>query len=539
MTTVRVMSWNIKTLGDAKGTVVNPVTNAVNESGIVNFINLVIREVDADIVGIMEVQSGLGARLLGWLLPRLNNGAAPGNVWMGRVSARQDGGTQEETLYVWKNHANTLVLDPAGVPAPISSIGIVDKNALETTFASLGIAGNAATQNLFLTAMSTAGYIVHGTYQGRGNRRLPTQTWRMNADQWHALDTAPPPAQVNFGATPLPVPPLTTPQLRALAAQLIGTDILRFVGYGDRSPFLANFLVGNPPKRVLIGVLHAPGPQDTLRTDAINVIGLSRRAAAADNLVLMGDFNIAANQGGLNGVEYGRFLRNGAFVFAQLVPRQYQMIFDPIEHGALNAANEPLHPDERTTVVNTWVDDTAPVASLLANTFDKFFFHGNANAAQRLTSSNPWAWNMIDHLDPADPEYWQNAARQALTFFRAFRGDPYLVKADNRLAKTEAKAQKTFNTASKTAANIQAKINGMNPKPPLSSQLYTRLTDENQKAAKASQQRAAAQLQRAAITDVRNLVNGGGTDPTGVGTALAIYREAISDHIPISLDLDT
>ncbi len=49
----------------------------------------------------------------------------------------------------------------------------------------------------------------------------------------------------------------------------------------------------------------------------------------------------------------------------------------------------------------------------------------------------------------------------------------------------------------------------------------------------------AAQLQRAAITDVRNLVNGAGTDPTGVGTALAIYREAISDHLPISLDLRT
>ncbi len=165
-------------------------------------------------------------------------------------------------------------------------------------------------------------------------------------------------------------------------------------------------------------------------------------------------------------MEYGRFLRNGAFTFAQLMPRQYQLVFHPIQNAPLTAANEPLQPNQRTTLIDSWVDDTAPSASVLANTFDKFFFRANANAGQRLTSANPWAWNMIDHLDPADAEYWQDAAQSALTFFRAFRGDPYLLKADTSLARKQAKAQKTFNLASNGAAKIQAKINGPALHPP-------------------------------------------------------------------------
>jgi len=535
-TVVRVMSWNIESLGDAKATVTNPLTNAVNQSGIIDIINQVIREVDADIVGIMEVKSGRGADILGWLLPRLNNGAAPGVQWMGRVSSRQDGGTQEETLYLWKQQANVLVLDPAGSPAPISSVGIVDADVLATTFASLGIANNAVTQAAFLTALATAGYVGHGRYQGKRNTRPLTLTWRVNANQWNALNTMAPPAAVNFGTTPTPVP-VNAAQRRALAAQLIGTDILRFVSYGDRSPYLANFLIGNPAKRVMIGVLHAPGPSDILRTDAINVIGLSTCAAAADNLVLMGDFNIAANQGGMTGVDYGRFMRNGEFTFAQLQPKQVTQVFNPIVGAPLNAPNRPLAPDQRTTVIDKYVDDNTPFASVLGNTYDKFFFRGNATAAQRLTTAHPWNWNMIRHLDSTDADFWQPVGQAALTFFRAFRGDPYLAKADASLAKRHAKAQKTFTQATNRAANIQAKINATHP--PLSSQLYTRLSDANAEATKANQTMAAIKMQRDAIAEARSLVTGTGTEPTGVGTALAVYREAISDHFPISLDLRT
>ena len=532
---VRVMSWNIESLGDAKATVTNPLNNAVNQSGIIDIINQVIREVDADIVGIMEVKSGRGADILGWLLPRLNNGAAPAQ-WMGRVSSRQDGGTQEETLYLWKSLANHLMLDPAGAPAPISSIGIVDADVLQATFASLGIAANPVTQAAFLTALSTAGYIVHGTYQGRRNTRPQTLTWRVNADQWHALSTMAPPAAVDFGTTPTPVP-VNAGQLQALATQLIGTDILRFVTYGDRSPYLANFLLDNPAKRVMVGVLHAPGPQDILRTDAINVIGLSTAAAAADNLVVMGDFNIAANQGGLNGVDFARFMRNGHFTFAQIVPKQLTQVFAPIAGAPLNAPDQVLQPTARTTVIDKYVDDATPYASVLANTYDKFFFRGNANAAQQLTTANPWGWNMIRHLDSADTDFWQPIGQAALTFFRAFRGDPYLAKADAGLAKKYVKAQKTFTQATNRAANIQAQINATNP--PLSAQIYTRLHQANTEATKANQQMAALKMQRDAIQEARTLVTGTGTEPTGVGTALTVYREAISDHFPISLDLRT
>jgi hypothetical protein len=533
MPTIRVMSWNIESLGDAKATVIDPIIHAIGESEIVTFINLVIRQIDADIVSIMEVKSGIGAQLLGWLLPRLNNGAGAGVQWLGRVSARQDGGTQEETLYLWRERPGILRLDPAGLPAPISSMGIVDKNLMETTFASRGISNNPAKQDAFIDALANIGYVVNGTYTGPRNKRLKTRTWRVNSNQWNTLNTMPPPAQVNLTLNP----PLTTAQKQVIAAQLLGADILRFVSYADRSPFVANFLVGNPAKRVMVAVLHAAGPQDKVRTDAINVIGLSNAAAAAANLLLMGDFNIGANQGGLTGVEYGRFMRTGEFVFAQLVPRQYQQVFFPVENAPLHAGNWPLTPDPRTTMIKRWVDDTAPLSSVLANTFDKVFLRSNANPAQAMTGGSPLAWNMIAHLDPAQAMYWQQAARSALIYFRAFRGDAHLQDADAVLAKKEAKEQKTFTMASNQAAKTHAKIAAMHPPPPLNSQLFTRLADYNTKATKAAQERAAAHLQRAAIVFVRALINGAGTDPTGVGTALAIYRQAISDHFPISTDL--
>jgi hypothetical protein len=503
----------------------------------VNFINLVIRRVNPDIVGIMEVKSGIGRQLLGWLLPRLNNGGL--GPWRGRASARQDGGTQEETLYLWKEIPNTLQLDLAGVPAPISSVGIVDENALETTFASVGIAGNAAVQAAFLAALNAAKYIGHGTYKGPKNTRPLTRTWWVNADQWNTLNTTKNPA-VNFGATPPPVG-MNATQLQALAAQLIGIDILRFISYADRTPFLANFLVGNPAKKLMVAVLHLQGPSDPDRKDAINIIGLSNCAAGADNLVLMGDFNIAANQGGLTGVEYGRFLRpDKSFAFAQLVPKKVQPVFYPVENAPLMAGNVALPSPAKTTLIDAWVSDKFPSNAVLGNTYDKFFFRGNAAKAKAITGRHPLTWNMVDHLNGADAvNSWPVEAQSALTFFRAFRGDLYLAERDKSLAEKQDKAQKTFDLAAKTAANLQAKINGASPKPPLTSPLYKRLAVELAKETKANQQLANCKLQRAAIGEVRGLVNGLGTMPTGVGTALAVYREAISDHFPISLDADT
>jgi hypothetical protein len=538
VTTIRVMSWNIESLGDAKTDVTHPATGAVTQSEIINFINLAIREADADIVGIMEVKASRGQDILGYLLPRLNNAAAPGERWKGRVSARQDGGTQEQTLYVWKDRQNYLALDQAGAPAPISSIGVVDKNVLETTYASLGITLNGTTQAALLTALEQAGYIRHGTYKGRGNKRPKTQTWRVDADKWHDLDIAMQPA-VDFGAVQPPMA-MSQQQLETLGKQLLGTDILRFITYGDRSPFLANFLIGSPPKQVLIGVLHAPGPQDLTRLDAINIIGLSTCAASSDNFVLMGDFNIAATQLTANAPEYGRFDDgSGNWTFAQLNPKKYQTIFDPIENAPVRAPEQVLAPDQRTTVIKTYVTDNTPLSTVLANTFDKFFFRGHGTTARKLTAAKPQAWNMVEHLDPNEDEFRQLPARSALTFFRAFRGVDHVDKADRRLVRDHNKAQKAFNMANRAATNMQAKINGMNPRPPLSSQLYTRLKTQNAKATQENQKLAAIQIQRGAIAELRTLVTGNDVEPSGVGTALGIYRDAISDHFPITLDLKT
>jgi hypothetical protein len=541
MTTVRVVSWNIESLGDAKSTVADPKTAAVNQSEIVNFINLVVRVTEADLVGIMELKSGIGATIRNWLLPRLNNGAPKKNPyqWKGAISSRQDGGTQEEALYLWKEQAGTLTADMAGYPAAVSSPGIVDKNLLHTTLDDLHILGQPAQELAFINALSQAGYVEHGTYQGKGKKRLPTLTWRTNGDKWYELYSAKKPAAVDFGTVKPPVP-MNLKQRQALAAQLIGTDILRFTNYGERSPFLGNFVLGKG-KTLMVGMLHAPGPQARTRTDCINVIGLSMSAAAAANLVVMGDFNIGETQGNLTGVEYERTTVNGHYTFAQVSPRSYQQVFWPIENAPLNAKDQPLGPDTsapRTTVIDGYVVDGTPATTILANTFDKMFFRGNATAAKALTAANPYAWNVPEYLDPADTEYWKDAAQSALTFFRAFRGDAYLAKADASLAKKEAKLQKTYNQNDASRKNLTAKINGMKPSPPKNAAVRARLKKVDAAAIKAGQQLFAVQMQRTAIKNLRTLVSAPARKaPTGVGTALAIYREAVSDHIPISLDL--
>jgi hypothetical protein len=134
-------------------------------------------------------------------------------------------------------------------------------------------------------------------------------------------------AAVIFAAHPATQPPagfVTQPNCQALAQQLLQFDILRFVTYGDRSPYLGNFLVGG--KQLMVSLLHAPGPNEFPGT-AINIIGLlapiQAQVANDNNLLIMGDFNIP--QSGMTRVQpvWGRYAgSNGTYTFGQVTPKQ-------------------------------------------------------------------------------------------------------------------------------------------------------------------------------------------------------------------------
>ena len=132
-------------------------------------------------------------------------------------------------------------------------------------------------------------------------RRRTTTTWRMDPDAWNRLQLAGNAAEVRFDPTlpqqpPAPLAdatPAGTAAREALAQKLIDTDILRFTTLPDRSPFLANFLVGAAAQPLSLAMLHAPGPGRNVGIavgPAINLFGLSRpladAAAGAGNVLV-------------------------------------------------------------------------------------------------------------------------------------------------------------------------------------------------------------------------------------------------------------
>jgi len=156
-------------------------------SQIISIIAQVISFTGARIVGLMEINGGKGAEIMGWLIAKLNSNRLPNAAkqWMGRLSSRQDGGTMEEYIYLWENEATVLTLDMNGIPGPTSLIGVADLNALEGFMLRKG--WNANTGQQLLDALEESGYLRFGTYS-KGSRRPKTKKLRVAPDQWQAIN---------------------------------------------------------------------------------------------------------------------------------------------------------------------------------------------------------------------------------------------------------------------------------------------------------------------------------------------------------------
>jgi len=529
--TVRVLSWNVESLGDTKAVLPGPQPPSASE--LINFINLVARNENADVIGIMELKAGQGTNVKSWLLAKLNNGVGGGAVWDGVVSSRQDGGTMEEYVVLWKAQANRLQLNANGRPAPASLMGVLDDNAMSRLFTAKGWGPGSLNRAATYAALSDAGYIQPGRFKHR-SRMTITVFQRVLPAGWNLLNQMGANLQVQWGNNPPPPPAINAQDSQALAQLLLDVDILRFITYGDRSPFLVNLVVGAAPLAMVL--LHAPGPQDPTRTDAINIIGLSRpvgAAAAGGNLLVMGDFNIAAAQANATGRVYGRYTNaQNQFVFAQVTPVQNAQVFAPITGAPLNAPD--LLPNIRTSLVNAFLADNSPLNAALANTFDKFFFNG----AAAMNQANARAVDLIDVMDPNSMNHDAGIAQSGLTFFRSLRGNAFLQSQLAKLQRDFNKQHKRVTTLTNHLGSIQTKINNTVPPPAPNSALVQRRNLTQNNLTQATQKRAALQLQITACQAVQALViNLVQTTPSGVGTAHTTYRHAVSDHLPIYVEL--
>jgi hypothetical protein len=531
-TTIRVMSWNIESLGEEKGT--KPGTPA-QKTALMTYICRVINQFDVDVIGIMELKGGQGQQVSGWLVGKLN-GQRPltaAYTWKSKVSSRQDGGTQEQYILAWKDQPNHLVLDPDGDPGPTALLNVLDDNVLATFIARKH--WSTADTATFYSSMESNGYIGHVRFKDRSKMVL-TDTWRINGDQWDHLHRMMTP-EVTFDMSRLPHPPAMTRQDRKdLAAKLLTIDILRFVSTGERSPYLASFRVGNPARPFMTALLHAPGPQDMDRFPAINSMALIapfQAPATNPNLLVMGDFNIKATEMNDQARVWGRYLKDGHFGFHEVTPVDFRQIFVPLTSPPVGLTRLALAPDDRTSLINGYEADVVPPGDVLLNTYDKFLLRGPA-------ANNPRCLNLAQMGAFNQPVYDARLGRSMLSFFRYYRGAAFLTKQRTELAKKEDKANRQYQVADKAYKNAVIKENAA-----IKGGTWTKTCAVAKRVKDTKAKRvlilAAFAAFTAQLTALDNLItleaNRAIVAATGMGTAAAIYRYGVSDHLPIVTEL--
>ncbi|HEX2093694.1 MAG TPA: hypothetical protein VHG28_14930 [Longimicrobiaceae bacterium] len=533
---ITYLSWNIQKLGNNTGAANLPPT----QTQIIRFIALTVQYANADVVAVMEVVCGLGAQIMAWLCAELNNMPGMVGTWRGRVSSRQDGGTTEEYIVAWREQAGTLVLDDAALPGSTTLSGVVDDQVLEPLFTAMGW-NTPAQREQFYYALADSGYIVKGWF-GAGRARTETATWRMSQQKWGELSAAMPGAAVVFDpAGTQPPAPLTPAQLQDLATRLVEVDILRFLNYGERSPYLATFTLG-AGKRLTMAVYHALGTSDPTRFNAINVLAMSLplQAAARDaNLLLMGDFNVKATEYGKVCVVYTRTTQAGATAFGPRIPRVATTVFAPITGAPLNCAN--LLPTQKTSLMEGYYPEEVDVDNLLANAYDKFFFHGAGPGPQEVTAP-PAATvvNLLQVITRGQPGYDVDLARSAMIFFRALGGAQRIADAycgaEKMVDALHAEVSILYGKYNR-AANAASTPGADGGPPPAKSPARTRQGQALSELLSAEQDLEAAERSLDSLQPIQSFLESGATECVGVGTALAVYRWAISDHLPIAVTL--
>jgi hypothetical protein len=224
---------------------------------------------------------------------------------------------------------------------------------------------------------------------------------------------------------------------------------------------------------------------------------------------------------------YSRAERKGTFTFDK-APGLRQ-VFAPITGPPLNAAD--LLPGVRTSLVNAYLADGTTLDSTRANTFDKFFFKGAS-----LTAAAARVVDLVDIIDPTSANHDVAVARSAFSFYRQFRGTTGLNTADMELAATAAGLSTALTKNANVRAAVQSKIDGHGA--PTPKNLMNRMAGLLYELTDLTQKQTAVLAQRNAIAAVSALVtNPAVTMPTGVGSAHAIYRHAVSDHLPITVEV--
>jgi hypothetical protein len=157
---IKVVSWNIQNIGSSKlqKGPRSTTTFGAEENSALDFIQSVIQSEQANAVGIMEVLSSKATYIADKMKTRLGNG------WQAKESSPQTHTSRhEQYIYLWKQEAAGAagiagMLETDQSPSPCWTYGVVDNNALNTFFSTLGNDSAARRKEIF-ECLKANGYI--------------------------------------------------------------------------------------------------------------------------------------------------------------------------------------------------------------------------------------------------------------------------------------------------------------------------------------------------------------------------------------------
>lgn len=530
----KVVSWNIQKFGE------HSHFEAVDAHGAPYFVHVValcILKTEADIIGIMEVVSNQGDRLVQLLANKLNelDPAVPAvgqgtYRWAGMSSERQSSGTQEQYIYLWKQGRVTPTsLDNRGKAYPSFQLaGILGDNDLDDLIYPLvnaqrtyeQLKSNLETQ---ITGFSGIGSSISLIEPFSYNYKV--NTWQLT-DRSNTFPNLKPPFHVYNN------------DKNKLRRYLLANKPVFFPSLGYRAPYIGEFQLNN--KTITIALFHAPGPQDLNRYTAINNISDVPRIRNAGNGLIMGDFNIDVvtdhnqlSNATITGFEYyiyqGRGWRRGEWVYDR--GRRAFRVFQPI-----TALGYRKSTDAKTSLKASRITESngnpADISLALSSTYDKFFYKQGA-AASRITSANNNASGnpitevlpFVDYLNVGSrhqPSRFDRTLTNSIKFYFNYKA---------------IRKQHKYNELVEEADDIRNRLgisNGLKPsklgfsigklRPSKQKSFERRLRSiENRKNAISVQERTLLK-----VNDY----------PQNLNAARGFYRFAVSDHVPVRIKLN-
>ncbi|MFF2156041.1 hypothetical protein ACFVVQ_12060 [Paenibacillus chitinolyticus] len=471
---LKLLSWNIQKFGEDK----------MDDTSFIEYVSRVIQLTEADVVGIMELVGWLGNEIRDTLVTCLNNlekkknnGKGSGITWTGEASEMTPARPNEQYVFLWKS----------GLFSRQASLlwNVVGENMFDTYFKSYKV--SKSNQELFWKSLFKNGWLDAAFM-------IPYKKFELMLKDYKLLDLT----------KKAPTIALTDAQKKDIVDLLLADTPEAFPLRGSRPPFVLRALTSGTNVDLTLVLYHAPGPGDSLPIIASNQLNPTIENAAVG--VIMGDFNVnatdAAKQWALNyfDMSLGRlqYVRDAQNAYINAHP--FQRITGPdFPKPASNPAlSTVLNYGKRlwsskTSLTSMLVNPSTTVASptniesVLSSEYDKFFV--------KAPKADPSAAFVVNLMDVMIPKSVQTGVQ--------LDGTPIMV------------------TRSTTTASYSLELGT------LAQTIYNNWWDrQNAKKRKSK-----------ALTDMLNAAPKLTGPPSSMFEAHYVYHHAISDHLPIRMEL--